>query len=193
VNAIFRNNMRGTHEHEEGFTTGGVLLPEGHTITIPKQPVLGGTGGNPFVWVQLLNGAGKAFTGEIFLGRIVQGLTTVGLDREFPLGIVVNADVSIDCSNNPGPFITVDGGLTLPGLQARFIFRNNDNPVGGPHNAVAVVDTTLIEAGTTVKFPKQPVLGGVGGNPWIWVQWTDGDGDAMSDEILLGRCVQGSD
>ena len=36
------------------------------------------------------------------------------------------------------------------------------------------------------------VLGGVGGNPWIWVQFLHTDGEAASDEILIGRCVQSS-
>jgi hypothetical protein len=30
----------------------------------------------------------------------------------------------------------------------------------------------------------------VGGNPCIWVQLVDGDGDLLTDEILVGRCVQ---
>jgi hypothetical protein len=41
-----------------------------------------------------------------------------------------------------------------------------------------------------MQFPKQPVLGGVGGNPWIYLQFIDGQGNALSGERLLGRCVQ---
>jgi hypothetical protein len=193
VKAIFRNNQKGTHEHEEDFTASGTIFPKDATISIPKQPVLGGAGGNPFVWVQLLTGAGKELTGEIFIGRIVQGLTTTAFEGAFPLAVTANAEITIDCENNPGPFITVDGFLAVSGLKARFIFRNNDNPAGGPHKADAVVTSTLIDTGAQIKFPKQPSLGGVGGNPWIWVQWIDGDGDPLGDEIPLGRCVQGSD
>lgn len=54
------------------------------------------------------------------------------------------------------------------------------------------VDSTLLAEGTTLRFPKQPVLGGVGGNPWIWLQFLDDHGAAASDEIFLGRCVQDS-
>ncbi|HEY2951300.1 MAG TPA: hypothetical protein VGK40_01885, partial [Verrucomicrobiae bacterium] len=34
-------------------------------------------------------------------------------------------------------------------------------------------------------------LGGVGGNPYIYLQFNDGKGNALSDEFYLGRCVQG--
>ncbi|HKS35900.1 MAG TPA: hypothetical protein VJW76_01835 [Verrucomicrobiae bacterium] len=191
VQAIFRNNVKGTHEHVEEFVTSAVVLPEGGTITLPKQPVLGGTGGNPFIWIQFLDGDNNTLTEEIFLGRCVQGLTEV--DPGFYTDVIAKANVLLDgCSNNPGPFITVDGGLTLSGLKARFIFRNNDNPVGGPHKATRTAEVVLIPSGTTIKFPKQPVLGGVGGNPWIWIQFVHPDGEPASQEILAGRCVQGS-
>jgi len=48
----------------------------------------------------------------------------------------------------------------------------------------------LIASNSFVQFPKQPVLGGVGGNPWISVQFLQGDGSAIGSEELLGRCVQ---
>ncbi|MEW6307061.1 MAG: hypothetical protein AB1705_26660 [Verrucomicrobiota bacterium] len=98
---------------------------------------------------------------------------------------------AMDCANSPGPYISLDGGLTFSdGLQARFIFRNNDNPVGGPHEAVVSAPIVLIPAGVHVTFPKQPVQGGVGGNPWISIQWRLGDGTPIGSEVLLGRCVQ---
>jgi hypothetical protein len=190
--AIFRNNQKGTHEYTATTTFDGTLLPSGETITIPKQPSRGGVGGNPFIWIQFLDGDGDALTGEIYLGRCVQGLNSFALAEAFAVGAVANVDAAIDCSNNPGPFITFSGGMSLNGLAARVIFRNNDNPVGGPHKADAVVERTLVADGTTIKFPKQPSLGGVGGNPWIWMQLLASDGTALTDEIALGRCVQSS-
>lgn len=190
VQAIFRNNVKGTHEHLEQFATGAVLLPEDTTITIPKQPVLGGVGGNPFIWVQILDGRGRALTEEIFLGRCVQGVMPIA--PRFYMDALASVDVHLECANNPGPFITVNGGLILSGLKARFIFRNNDNPVGGPHRADATVEALLLPAGTAIKFPKQPVLGGVGGNPWIWLQFLYPDGEPASEEFFIGRCVQSS-
>jgi hypothetical protein len=190
VQAIFRNNLKGTHTHVEEYATNAVLLPEGGSLTLPKQPVLGGVGGNPFIWIQLLDGQGHALTEEIYLGRCVQGLASI--DPSLFMDVIASASVNVDCANNPGPFITISGGLTLSGLKARFIFRNNDNPVDGPHQATRTADVTLVPAGTTIQFPKQPVLGGVGGNPWMWIQFLDEEGDPASDELFIGRCVQSS-
>src|SRR5215475_16167240 len=77
------------------------------------------------------------------------------------------------CTNNPGPFITFSGDLTVGGIGGRLIFRNN---VQGTHEHVEETSTgvTLLPAGSTIHFAKQPPQGGVGGNPYIWVQFYDG-------------------
>jgi hypothetical protein len=190
VQLIFRNNLnQDVHTRtEEVHVVGGVAA--GEQIVIPKQPVRGGVGGNPFIWVQLVDANGRPLTGEIFLGRCVQGAFPMSLDFFTP--VIAQAVLeALDCTNNPGPFINVSGSASFsPGVMARFIFRNNDNPVGGPHEADAVVDVTLIPTGFTLSFPKQPVLGGVGGNPWISVQFLGGSGEPIGNEFLLGRCVQ---
>jgi hypothetical protein len=187
---IFRNNAIGTHTLIEESSVDVQAVPAGGTLQIPKQPVLGGVGGNPFIWAQMLDGSGNALTSEIFLGRCVQG--------PFKLNAAVGAQVGVlaeftalDCSNNPGPYITMEGAMSFSkGLMAKFIFRNSDNPVDGPHEADRSVNVTLVPSGTTVQFPKQPVLGGVGGNPWISVLFKQGDGSPIGTEVLLGRCVQ---
>ena len=72
---------------------------------------------------------------------------------------------------------------------ARFIFRNN---VKGTHTATveSTHDVELIAKGSQVVIPKQPPLGGVGGNPIISIQFQDGAGDAIGAPVRLGRCVQ---
>ena len=190
VRAIFRNNEKGTHEYTDVLTVTSELLPDGQTITIPKQPPLGGAGGNPFIWVQLLDGSGSPLSDEIFLGRCVQGLNSFNLDEALFLDGDIEGDFAIECTNHPGPYITFTGGFVINGLKAKFIFRNNDNPVGGPHKAESTITLTLVGTGTTIKFPKQPPLGGAGGNPLIFIQFLDSNGDPLSDEIALGRCVQ---
>jgi hypothetical protein len=94
------------------------------------------------------------------------------------------------CENSPGPFISFTSGVTMAGISAKIIFRNNDNPVGGPHEADVTRNVAVIPAGLNLTFPKQPVLGGVGGNPWIWAGFTDAHGVALGAPTLLGRCVQ---
>lgn len=93
VAVIFRNNVKGTHTYvNDGTTVSDVFLPEGEAITIPKQPVLGGTGGNPFIWVQFLDGSDVPLSDEIFLGRCVQGLTTTAVAEVLPLTSLAAVD-----------------------------------------------------------------------------------------------------
>ena len=187
---IFRNNAIGTHTLVIQNAVTVAAVPANDTIVIPKQPVLGGVGGNPWIWVQMMDEANTPLTDQIFLGRCVQG--------PFGINAGVLADVTVaatftatDCANNPGPYIYMDGAMTFAhGLKARFTFANANNPVGGPHEAVATTDVTLIASSASLQFPKQPVLGGVGGNPLISVQFEQGDGTAIGNEVLLGRCVQ---
>jgi len=188
----FTNNQKGTHTYSEDHKVDVTVVPAGDAITIPKQPVQGGVGGNPFIWVQLVDGADAPLTSEIYLGRCVQGLD--GFAADFDLSSVATALVVADsCSNSPGPYITLGGELALkPGVKAKLIFRNNDNPVGGPHEAdsTAAVSIEIVPPGQVIQFQKQPVLGGVGGNPWIYFQFLSGTGAKIGQEVLLGRCVQ---
>jgi hypothetical protein len=182
---IFQNNVKGTHTAAAVSHVDAALIPLGESITIPKQPVRGGVGGNPHIWLQLHDGEGNNLTGEYYLGRCVQGLS---LASDVVLAALAEVDIHAeDCSNNPGPFITLVGDITMSGLHAQIIFRNN---LKGTHTAESQADVTLINSGMDITIPKQPVLGGVGGNPLIYYQFLSGDGAAMDDPVLLGRCVQ---
>ncbi len=65
------------------------------------------------------------------------------------------------------------------------IFRNN---VKGTHTQDVTAEVQLIPEDFSVVIPKQPVLGGVAGNPWIWVQLLDDQNSPMADPFFLGRC-----
>jgi hypothetical protein len=189
VRTIFRNNMKGTHEYEDEKNIDVSLLPAGSQITIPKQPSRGGVGGNPYIYVQFEDAQGNPVSNEIFIGRCVQGSSFKGSQNVLSKSTsYVDYQVS-GCANSPGPSITFDAGFTINGLNARIIFRNN---VKGTHEAVVESSSVaqVIKPNMAFTFPKQPVLGGVGGNPWIWTQFLDGKAAAISDEILLGRCEQ---
>lgn len=190
MDLIFRNNEKGTHTHTDGQVVEAIGVPAGERISIPKQPVLGGVGGNPFIWIQLTDGAGRAMTNEIYMGRCVQGTSSMAADFYLPTTALASVSAS-ECANSPGPYITLDGQMEVGGLGARLIFRNNDNPVGGPHKAddATTVDATLLPT-QGISFPKQPVLGGVGGNPWISLLFKQGSGEAIGNEFLMGRCEQ---
>lgn len=94
------------------------------------------------------------------------------------------------CDNSHGPNITINGALTLGGVNGRLIFRNNER---GTHEYTEEtdMDVMILEEGEVIRFAKQPSRGGVGGNPYIWIEFCDGDWTPMSKPILLGRCVQG--
>lgn len=178
------NNAKGTHTATVTSDLDFSLLL-GDSITIPKQPSRGGVGGNPHIWIQFHDGKGNNQSGEIYLGRCVQGLK---VSAELINEIIALADISAEgCSNHPGPWITLGGTVTLSGLHARLIFRNN---MKGTHTAEVTRDVTLIAEGEEITIPKQPSRGGVGGNPHISLQFLDGKGDAYTDPIYLGRCNQ---
>jgi len=183
VQLIFRNNVKGTHETVVTFQTNVVLVPLGTKITIPKQPVLGGVGGNPHIWLQFCDPSQGNLTEEIYLGRCVQGLA---LENDFlndtTAGLLIG---SSGCENNPGPKITFSGGGSLSGLDAKLILRNN---LKGTHTAEWQTTVTLLPDGTAVTIPKQPVQGGSGGNPLIWIQFLQGNGNPIGEPQFLGRC-----
>jgi len=185
VQLIFKNNLKGTHTTTVTYSTNVLLIPLNTAITIPKQPVQGGVGGNPHIWIQFHDGAGHDLTDEIYLGRCVQGLA---VSPSFLGEVLAAADISaLDCSNNPGPIISVGGTITFAGLHARFIFSNN---LKGTHTADATRDVEIIVNGSQTTIPKQPVHGGAGGNPIISIDFLDGDGHSLTEPVVLGRCVQ---
>jgi hypothetical protein len=182
---IFSNNSKGTHTAVVVAQYDVSLLVEGGSITIPKQPVRGGVGGNPYIYLQFHDGNGNILSDEFYLGRCVQGLNvTAELLNEALARATVHAE---DCSNRKGPNISLSGDIVLSGLHARFIFRNN---VKGTHTAEDTRDISIILDGTSITLPKQPVNGGVGGNPLISIQFLNDSGEPIGDPVLLGRCVQ---
>jgi hypothetical protein len=182
---IFMNNTKGTHTATVVSQFDVTLLLAGSKIEIPKQPVLGGVGGNPHIYLQFHDGNGNDLSEEFYLGRCVQGLkVSADLLQEAVARSTVHSD---GCSNRKGPFITMSGELVFGGLHARIILRNN---VKGTHTAEDTRDVAIVLEGSKIVLPKQPVLGGVGGNPIISIQFLHGNGDPIGDPIVLGRCVQ---
>ena len=182
---IFSNNEKGTHTATADNSYDVVLLLEGSRIVLPKQPVLGGVGGNPHISLQFHNGNGQDLGKEIYLGRCVQGMN---VSADLLVDAIALGNVHADgCSNHPGPTITMDGNLVIGGLHARIIFRN---ALKGPHVAEDSRDVALILDGSTIELPKQPVNGGAGGNPLISIQFLQGNGDPIGKPIKLGRCTK---
>jgi len=107
------------------------------------------------------------------------------------LPMQVNGTVTAsDCDNAPGPQVTLDGEIQLGDVAVQLIFQNN---LKGTHttNVTYSSSVVLVPLGGAITIPKQPALLGVGGNPHIWIQFHDGEGTDLTEEIYLGRCVQG--
>jgi hypothetical protein len=184
---IFRNNEKGTHERTEDVVVDITLL-EDEVIRFAKQPSQGGVGGNPWIFLQLFDHEWNPISNRVLLGRCVQGLEPAEFDFLHLTDVSMN--VSGDCSNNPGPFITLTGELSFDGVNAVLTFQNSRNNPPHVRDEVVNVDIVILPPGESIRFAKQPPLGGVGGNPRIYLQFVDHEGSPLSDEIYLGRCVQ---
>ena len=183
---IFRNNQKGTHELSDDLTATTVLIPSGETLEIPTTAIQDPSNGAPVIYVQFLDAAGNAVSGEILLGAC----EAAGFPASATVALATTVTLSVSaagCSNNPGPTITVEGAVEFAGLGARLIVRSADGSTVG--EIVASADVVALQPGETHTIPKQPSSGGVGGNPWIWAELLDAAGAPLSDEIFIGRCV----
>jgi len=185
---LLSNNVKFTHMASADVAADVVLIPAGQAITIAKQPSRGGVGGNPWIYFQFTDPSGRELGAPVLLGRCVQGLTNASGSFAIPSGVNMTVTGG-DCSNSGGPNITLSGEIRMGGLNGRIILTNNAKFTHAT-SADVVVDVVLLADGQSLTFAKQPPLGGAGGNPWIWVQFTSGSGDAIGSPILLGRCVQ---
>jgi len=99
------------------------------------------------------------------------------------------------CDNRTSD-IDLSGTLTFPGVGVELRFQNQDNNTTtgkGWHHGEAETTASLSIADLAIdSLPKQPSHGGVGGNPWIWVQLLDDNGDPVGSVIPVGRCVVGN-
>lgn len=185
---VMRNNEKGTHERTDDLGASLVLIPADARLEIPTATAQGAPVEDPIVSIQLLDADGVPVAGEIVLGSCIEGSLTVDAAALLPAIVELHVGVA-GCANQPGPTVTVEGAVTFSGLQQRLVVRDGS---GGAVAGQVVLDAEIValRPGETLSVPKQPSRGGVGGNPWIWVRLHDGAGASLSEEILVGRCVQ---
>src|SRR5262249_16325260 len=94
---------------------------------------------------------------------------------------------SASCAN--GATVDLSGQLTLGGLTADLILRNNQK---GTHQATqeAAATAVLVPANQTLSL--QPGGGPPVAHPVLSVQFLDADGNPVSAEIALGPCGGGA-
>ena len=107
---------------------------------------------------------------------------------DLPAELTVTLQASA-CNTAPGPQISVQGDLVLAGLNTEVIFARPGKPV---ENEPIVVEQVVVPDGSHTSTPGQNVTGGLSNNPYIWVQLLDDKGRALTSEMFLGRCDQGS-
>ncbi len=120
---------------------------------------------------------------------VAHATTTVSATFQTPVHVQTSMTTS-GCDNSPGPKVTLQGAMSLGGVGVQLLFENN---LAGTHTFTVDSSSSavVIPAGQSVTIPKQPVLGGTGGNPFISIQFVDNHNNPLSNEIFLGRCVQG--
>jgi len=207
----FANNVKFTHVNDDVIVRSAVFLDFDSEIQIPKQPSrpadyygspLNGTGvgGNPWIYAELYDGKGNGLRkldgksyGPVLLGRCVQGAAVVDVD--FLQAILASARIhhgdDDNCTNNPGPYIYIeDGIIELGGVKVKIIFTNNAKFTHAAWGD-AEVEFEILSPKGTITIPKQPPLGGVGGNPHVWFQFINGYKPVGTwPGFYLGRCNQ---
>src|SRR5262245_10984438 len=129
--------------------------------------------------------------GILAIGMVTPAQAQKQVSRSFAMPMRVDLMMSMTgCANSPGPRITMEGEISMSGLSVEMLFKNN---VKGTHTYTVqnAIEVEAVAADSTMVMPKQPVNGGTGGNPFIWIQIMDGNNHPLSGEIFLGRCVQG--
>src|SRR5262245_38999897 len=134
----------------------------------------------------------KALT---LVGILVCALVTFGsvqaadrIQKSFDLPATYSATIQTTaCSASPGPQVSVQGALTVSGLNAQLIFRNT-----GPQfpQEPIVVEQVVVPAQSQVSTPTQSIVAGLGNNPFMWLQIVDAKGRPLTSEQFLGRCEQ---
>ncbi|MBK5305959.1 MAG: hypothetical protein JJD92_04645 [Frankiaceae bacterium] len=132
--------------------------------------------------------AGTASAGKPVSGGGGGGSTGKSYTTSFQLPVKANVAVGEDSwCDNSGPHITLYTDNMFDGLAANVLFSKNKNdawhnPAEGESFAALGLSTGTATAG----LPKQPPLGGVGGNPFIYIQ----PDASVEDYYYIGRCVQ---
>lgn len=114
--------------------------------------------------------------------------------KRWNVNLPVSANVNVDttgCSNHPGPVITIDGEFAIGGATIQVRMDNNINKEVHRFESEPVDAEIVVSDAEKTTFAKQPPLGGVTGNPKVYLQLTDSDGGALTGEFYLGRCQSG--
>jgi hypothetical protein len=180
----FYNNEKGTHQATLEAQGEASVIPAGTSMTIPGQPAQSSVSGQPSVSLQLVDGSGRPLTAEVQLGACGGSLAPFSAD--FTLPATARATLA-SCQNGPGASVALNGGLTIESAVTARITLRGDSTSASTSGTLQLV---VVPDQAAIQFSKQPVNGGAGGNPWIYLQFIGASGAPVGQEILIGRCSQ---
>src|SRR5215216_4592487 len=102
----------------------------------------------------------------------------------------IKATINSTCDNSGASAVTLDGTIQLSSFKEKFIFKNNKRGTRTT-NMISAHDVALVPLVGAISMPKQPSQSGVGGNSYLSIVFRDSAGNNLTDEVYLGRCVQG--
>jgi hypothetical protein len=197
VAVIFKNNTKGTKTLTKVGEVVYEVIPAEAGLSVPKQPAFGGVGGNPHISFQVSETGTEAepysvpLTERIYLGRCVQDFNG-RVERDIRIGTSLSALVgALECTSK-GSSLTLQADSESASLTGTLFFDNNYNRVVHERTTAASAQVSLKPS---IRLRKGWGVGGAGGNPLIYVQFLDKDGNAVQDlngrvvpETLIGRC-----
>ena len=134
-----------------------------------------------------------------YIGGAVAALLvteSVRADQEVqtPITVPIHVGASVDAGcENSGNMIVVSSEIQHGGCKAKVIFKRTRK--GGKRRTVSrEFSVDMGQPGnlsTNIVIPKSPGDGGVGGNPYVYLVLHDGKGKDLTEEHLLGRCLEG--
>src|SRR5262249_33769916 len=89
-----------------------------------------------------------------------------------------------------GPEIMLAGSLTVAPVNVGVIFSHFQG--SGNQSGVEVAKMVIPPNAPPTAAPQQSVVGAMSSNPFLWLQLTDEKGKALTSEVFLGRCDQGT-
>ncbi len=197
VAVVFKNNVKGTRTLTKIGEIVYEITPAETGLSVPKQPAFGGVGGNPHLSFQLAETGTETepyelpLSERIYLGRCVQDFSG-RVERDIRIGANLSTLIgALECTSR-GSSLTLQADSEDSGLVGTIFFDNNYNRV--VHER-ATAGSARVVLKPSIKLRKGWGVGGAGGNPLIYVQFLDKDGNPLTDlggrevpEKLVGRC-----
>jgi len=186
----YQNNVKGTHQTPVySGVIEAAITPQGGSVHMAKQPPLGGSGGNPWIWYDAGDGNGPQL-----VGRCVSASYNVSKHFNGQKTLTVNlidTVTALDCSKSNAA-VHLNHQQQNPAVTGTLMFDNNVNKPTHPSSKAASLTVGLADAGS---LSKDADLKAGMGNPLVFLTAGDSDADAAAAQAAgggnnLGHCNQ---